>query len=222
MRYRFLTLFVALLATMLIYPVLRGPGGSVLAANLLVTAICGAGARVMLGETRRGTLKMLVTVPPVLGLWLGYFAPQSATDGMVVFIHAFAMSFHLLMLYVVLRSVYLEDRITADGVFGAMCGYLLLGFAFSHGYGIVETLNPHSFQTGDTLTRADEHLVLTYFSFVTLTTVGFGDVVPAVPLARSLAIVEAIVGQFYIAVLVADLIGKRLAHSMEAAPPTRP
>src|SRR5205085_11909962 len=74
MRYRFLTLFIALLATMLIYPVLRGPGGSVFAANLLITAICAAGARVMLGETRRGALKMLLAAPPALGVWFGYFA----------------------------------------------------------------------------------------------------------------------------------------------------
>jgi hypothetical protein len=89
---------------------------------------------------------------------------------------------------------------------------------FGHGYSLVEALAPGSFRGGDFVTGPPDpgrvHLTLTYFSFVTLTTVGYGDVAPAAGLARGLANVEAIVGQFYLAVLVADLIGKRVAQAL--------
>jgi hypothetical protein len=212
MRYRFLTLFVALLATMLVYPALCGPGGSVFAANLLITALCAAGARTILGDSHHGLLKMLIAAPPALGVWLGYFSPGTASREMVVLVHAGSMAFHLYVLVVVLRSVYREPKITADGVFAAMCGYILLGVAFGHIYCILEAVLPGSFRMDDSLTRSDEHLTLTYFSFITLATVGYGDVLPVRPLARSFVMVEAIIGQFYIAVLVADLIGKRLSQ----------
>ena len=213
MRYRFLPLFVALLATMLVYPALRGPGGSAFAANLLITVMCAAGARTILGDPKRNPLSLLVVAPPALGVWLGYFSPGDPAHGMVVLVHAGSIVFHVHILVVALRSVYREPKITADGVFAAMCGYVLLGVAFGHVYSIVEVVAPGSFKMDDSLTRGDEHLALTYFSFITLATVGYGDVLPASRTARSLAVVEALLGQCYIAVLVADLIGKRLSQS---------
>jgi voltage-gated potassium channel len=60
----------------------------------------------------------------------------------------------------------------------------------------------------------DRYFFLVYFSLVTLATVGYGDITPATELTRSLAVVEAILGQFYIAVLIADLIGKKLTQSV--------
>jgi hypothetical protein len=76
----------------------------------------------------------------------------------------------------------------------------------------VELISPGSFRGPAELASqladpAQRRLVLNYFSFVTLTTVGYGDIVPASPPARSLACVEAVVGQFYLAVLVAGLVG---------------
>jgi hypothetical protein len=55
--------------------------------------------------------------------------------------------------------------------------------------------------------------VLTYFSFITLTTLGYGDITPGSGAARGLAMVEAIMGQFYIAVLVAELVGRRVSQT---------
>src|SRR5262249_12984417 len=107
--------------------------------------------------------------------------------------------------------------VTRDSIFGAFCGYVLVGLAFGHVYCILETAVPGSFQgrglildrppTGERL-----NYLLNYYSLITLTTVGFGDMAPARDGARGLSAVEAIVGQFYIAVLIAQLIGKRLTN----------
>jgi hypothetical protein len=112
-------------------------------------------------------------------------------------------------------------------VCGALCGYLVVGLIFGHLYCLIELARPHSFHGPLEVrmqleTHGERYFLLVYFSLVTLTTVGYGEIAPASELARSLAAVEAILGQFYLAVLIADLIGKRLAagqRSTTAQPP---
>ncbi len=104
-----------------------------------------------------------------------------------------------------------------DSIFGAICAYLLLGMAWGSLYSVIEVMQPGSFQaTGkmaDALTSAEARgPVLVYYSFVTMTTVGYGDITPVSPPARTLAWLEAMTGQFYIAVLVAGLVGIRLSQ----------
>ena len=90
-----------------------------------------------------------------------------------------------------LGEVYRATRVSIDHVCGALCGYLLIGLIFGHLYCVVEQLSPGSFRSGgDALTAVDEgrrHFVLTYFSLVTLTTLGYGDVLPVREWARGLA-----------------------------------
>ena len=95
--------------------------------------------------------------------------------------------------------------------------YLLLGLGFAHLYCILKAAVPGSFRASDEILAQirDEgrvHFQLTYFSFVTLTTVGYGDIAPAQEGARGLAVVEAMLGQFYMAVLLGELIGKRVSQ----------
>jgi hypothetical protein len=101
-------------------------------------------------------------------------------------------------------------------VLGAFCGYLLLGVLFGHLYCIMEYSTPGSFEGRGLVPQllpagGRLHYILTYFSMITLTTLGYGDIVPATDAARGLSAVEAITGQFYIAVLIAELIGRRFA-----------
>ena len=115
----------------------------------------------------------------------------------------------------ILASILGDKAITADSVYGAFSGYLLGGLVFGHLYCVVAILIPGSFggnaELGAQLqVEHHRHFLLSYFSFMTLTTVGYGDIVPAKAAARGLAIVESIVGQFYIAVVVAELVGLRL------------
>jgi hypothetical protein len=101
--------------------------------------------------------------------------------------------------------------LTFDSISGAICGYLFLGLGWSIFYVLINDFQPDSFQIDPALARtADaQHLllnVMTYYSFITLTTIGYGDVVPMTPLTRTLAWMEAVSGQFYLAVVVASLV----------------
>ncbi len=105
-------------------------------------------------------------------------------------------------------------RVTNDTISGAVCGYLLFGIMFAFVYAIIELLYPGSFMIDGKLLRPDlrrfyyqhEISTLIYYSLVTLATVGYGDIAPVSLPARVLAALEAIAGQFYIAVLIARLV----------------
>src|SRR5262249_48880811 len=120
----------------------------------------------------------------------------------------------------ILRGVYRDADITSDSIFGAFCGYLLVGVIFGHVFCVAEALQPGSFKASVPLASDDrDHYVLFYYSVITLTTVGYGDVTPARGAMRGLAMLEALAGQFYIAVLMAELIGKRASRPAVNADP---
>ena len=119
----------------------------------------------------------------------------------------------------ILRAIFARD-VPADAILGAVCGYLLLGIIWTVLYAAVETASPGSFNMPS---RGDAEIVnarpdpgvLGYFSFITLATVGYGDVTPATPPARTLAWMEAVTGQFYLAVLVAGLVGFKVTRAVK-------
>ncbi len=119
---------------------------------------------------------------------------------------------------VILRSIFEQKVIRFDDVLGAVCGYLLVGLAWANLYILTNLLVPNSFQMNTKLidSIADPHakrFIFNYFSFVTLTTIGYGDILPTSPVAASLAWTEAMFGQFYMAVLVAQLVGLNMAQA---------
>lgn len=113
----------------------------------------------------------------------------------------------LLMTYLalaILDEVLRSERITVDTLYGAVGVYFLIGLAFAAVYEIIELWVPQSFSGALTENSALEHLV--YFSFVTLATLGYGDIAPVSSPARTLAILEAIAGIVYTTVLLARLV----------------
>jgi len=110
------------------------------------------------------------------------------------------------MLAFVLR----ERKLTFDSIFATIAAYLLVAGLFTQIYMCLLTWNPASFALPAGVTGRPVHLLqadMTYFSLVTLATVGYGDVLPATSTARMLAMIQAVTGQFYIAVVVAIFVG---------------
>lgn len=116
----------------------------------------------------------------------------------------------------ILADVMRAGRVTADKIYGAVCVYLLIGFVWGIVYAILEQLEPGSFTAPPETGGVSEHVArvmrMRYFSLVTLTTVGFGDIVPRSAAARMFATLEAVMGQIYLAVLVARLVGLHIVH----------
>lgn len=123
------------------------------------------------------------------------------------------LAFLLLATSEAMQQIAKGNNISANRIVGAICVYLMLGIIWALSYAFLETIVPGSFK------GVTEHLASTswnpdwvYFSFVTLSTLGYGDITPVTYSARALSYFEAIVGQFYLAVLVAGLVGAYLSE----------
>jgi hypothetical protein len=100
--------------------------------------------------------------------------------------------------------------ISSETLAAALCTYLLVGLAFANIYTAIDAWTPGSFDNVDASDRLSD---LVYFSFVTLTTVGYGDIVPTTDLARSLAVTEALMGQIVLVTFVGRIVGQMAAPS---------
>ncbi len=105
------------------------------------------------------------------------------------------------------RHLLSHGAITTNHLLGAMTVYLLIGISWALLLGVTERLLPGAFRGA----TSDDLGDFVYLSFVTLATLGFGDIVPVHPVARTLVYVEAVAGQFYVAILVANLVGRYVA-----------
>jgi hypothetical protein len=138
--------------------------------------------------------------------WVHAAAPRPWLE---VASEALAIAALLLMVALVLRQVFRAGPVTAQRIQGAIVIYLLFGLAWAAAYELIEIVRPGSFNIppGESGLRSQ---VLAYFSFVTLTTVGYGDVTAVHPVARGLVVAEALVGQLYPAILIARLVSMEL------------
>jgi Ion channel len=103
-----------------------------------------------------------------------------------------------------------KGPVTSVSLQAAIAVYLLFGTAWANAYIIAIQQNPHSFQSTIALSSSSSEEWM-YYSFVTLTTLGYGEITPRSQVARSLAIGEALVGQLYLAILIARLVGKEMS-----------
>ena len=148
----------------------------------------------------------------VLTWWLS----TAPGDGLVIASH---LSFVVLLGFfavMILGYVLRDEPVTADKIYAAICVYLLIGYAWTFVYSLLEELSPGAF-AGPTAIPRDDYvgrvMQLRYFSFVTLTTMGYGDIVPHSPGARTMAVLEAVTGQLYLVALVGRLIGLHIVYS---------
>lgn len=126
------------------------------------------------------------------------------------FYEAFFGSLFFIYTTVLIFSRVLRDKkVTSDTLYGAICVYILIGLTWSFFYVLVVTNSHDAFYINpannhDNIINWND---LSYYSFVTLTTLGYGDVTPVAPIARSLAYLEAILGQVYLTIIIARLVG---------------
>jgi voltage-gated potassium channel len=132
----------------------------------------------------------------------------------------FNIIFFLVIVFSLIHQIATSKNVTPGVILGSIAGYLLVGITFSIFISLIMTNDPSAFNTTQLIAGSNDNFVNTsvpmYFSYVTLATLGYGDIVPLKPYTRSLASFIAVCGQFYIAVIVAMLVGKFAAkHPFE-------
>jgi voltage-gated potassium channel len=218
-RRKFLVLLITLSILVVVYPLMHATLTERLVWDVLFTGLALAVFLVIFTERHMRLPALLLGIPTVAAAWIGYTVPGIPRLPAEVGFHLVAALFFSFTVGAILRHIYRAENITSDSVYGAFCGYVLVGLAFGHLYCVIESLKPGSFQMNvevAAVPQGEDRLffLLSYFSLVTLTTVGYGDVTPVSHGARGVAVVEAILGQFYIAVLIGELIGKRVASAL--------
>jgi hypothetical protein len=127
-------------------------------------------------------------------------------------------AFILIAIIAMSRFVFITDRVTTNRIVGSVCIYLLIGMFFTFVYAALGILVPGAFDIGGrTLGKMETFRDYLYYSYITLTTTGYGDMLPMSPITKMLAVVEAIVGPMYLAIMIARLIGMQISQEVRKA-----
>jgi voltage-gated potassium channel Kch len=205
-RHHFTVLLITELLLILGYPFLAGTTRQTEMFRLLAVLVFVAALYAFLGRGRLTMIGFCLGIPAVLIHLLNVFGYLMQLQTLAV---ALGLVFLIFVTSVFVIGIVSLPTVTVDTLAGAVSAYLLVGITYGIAYGLVEQLHPGSFR--DTIMPS--HVISSseyiFFSFVTLTTVGYGDIVPWGPHARALAIIEGVTGIMYPAVLVGRLVGLR-------------
>jgi hypothetical protein len=196
-------LFFALLALMMVAMLLEPtPRARILlnAINLLIDVAAVAAV----GRTRWSFMVAGVLAIPSMWFQVRGIAEDNETRMMVSW--GFSAALYAVTIGYLLRYVFQRDVMTSDKLYGAAAGYLMIGVLWALLYTIAAHLRPGSFSVGGTVTMPSFDDLL-YFSITTLTSTGFGDVVPLLRQARALCVFEQLTGALFLAILIARLAG---------------
>ena len=153
-----------------------------------------------------------VGIPAVLMIWIGL---RLESEPIIVASQLLAAAFFAVTAVGLARRAMAPGRVGMARILASLCAYLMIGLVWAEVYAAMAVLSPGSFNAPrewSTMEGGELLSTAVYFSYVTLTTLGYGDVTPASEAARSLAVTEAVVGQLYLTVMVARLVGLYVAH----------
>ena len=203
---RFRPLFLCLLALHLLYPhVERYASGELLLDALLATVLLSAIYAVSVQKHFFGLAALLGLA--VLVTDVGHTVTGAEAFELAALLCA--VPFYVFTTVIVFSRVLNATTVTSDTLYGAVCVYMLMALTWAGLYMLIEWLHPASFYVS-TAPKPDQGLDwpgLFYFSYTTLTTLGYGDITPVTSVARSMATLEATCGVLYTAILVARLVG---------------
>ncbi len=220
-RRDFVWLFGALLLLYIVYPFLQkhwlaGAVLNVFISGSLLAAVLRTGWR-----RWRMRLSIVLGIPTLALIWVSHFHPS---DAVILARAIFEAAFFACTATLILETIVRAKRVTRNVVFGAACFYLLLGHIWTFLYVFIESVVPGSFQLRSLesmveISARGQALIaeFMYYSAVTLTTVGYGDITPITPGARMVSSLEAMAGQLTVAFLIARIVGLYVAHNV--APP---
>jgi len=171
--------------------------------NIFISCILLTSIISLSNNLRHLKIGIALVVPYFLTNW-AYAYSQNRI--IAIFCLVTGILFFSFVVYTLLSGLLTSRTISFEIIAAALSAYLMIGFGWGLIYGLIESLVPHSFE-GGIANLSDLRHQFTYFSFVTLTTLGFGDISPTNPISQSWTILEAIIGQIYLVVIISGLVG---------------
>lgn len=202
---KFLILALILLATLVLHPFVDNSRHAYLAFRLVGSA--GVLYTVYAINLRRTVLvcALLLAVPALLQHWFQFRLNEGTFEVLNI---TFSFLFDTFVVVVIFRRVIMEHEPSSETIFGALCIYLLAGFAFAGIYGMIAELQPKAFYLDPLVNThtVPDRFDMVYYSFATMTSLGATGIVPVSDQARSISVIETTLGVLYLAVLIARLV----------------
>jgi hypothetical protein len=215
---RFTYLLAALGLLLLLYPLLEGEYFSQVVLRILFSVLLLAALHATSGRRWTVGAAVFLFAPAFLVHWATVLVPKRELP----FVDSFlAVAILSLTAGTIIASVLHAKHVTLETIGGALCAYLLLGLIWAFLFGVIELAQPGSIRFALEEPHHEIRVIFgekgfsqfLYFSYSTLTTLGYGDILPRTTLARTIACAEAVFGQIYMAVLVARLVGLHIAQA---------
>jgi Ion channel len=213
-QHRFLLLFLFLLATVIAYPYTEHSRFGFFAFRALSTTVIALSVYVVSFRRGLAVVALLLAIPALVQHLL---QPSLAAGFFPVFNLILSFAFDLWILLAIFRRVFANVRITSETIFGALCIYLLNGMSFASIYGMVADLQPDAFSLSPVVNHhtIPDRFDFIYYSFGMMTQLGAAGITAVTDQARSISVIEAILGQLYLAVLISRLVS---AYRMQPLP----
>jgi len=207
---RFTVLLISLLGLALLEPIVASLGlvGAKLLLNIFLTIILFSSVNAVSQNKPLLIITLCLGIPAFGSRWIVHFLGSSLA--VLLTIQATTVIFLFILAGTILSYALKHGAVTGEKISASVCVYFILGILWAFLYSLTFHLQPGSFQLESP--RLSDFV---YYSFITLSTLGYGDIIPLLPPARALSYVEAITGQLYLAVLVARLVGLHIAYPKE-------
>jgi hypothetical protein len=207
---KFVWILVTVFSLIIFNPILPNHGIYSYLFNVLLFFVILSG--ILAARKEHQIIRQLVLIGLILTVldFIQALAKQ-AIPGMVLLIYLLYGIFLLTVTVTIIMGVVNSEKVTVNIICGAIAAYLMIGLSGAFGALFLETLHPGAFLSeGEVLAREGLPNALIYYSMVSLSTIGYGDITPNLPIARSLSLAIGLTGQIYLTVLVAMLVGKFL------------
>lgn len=208
-------LLYVMLAMLILHPAFDQHKYQIAVFSLLVTAMLVSSFYLFDRSKKQIYMGLALAIPEFILIWWRFINKTWLVE---VLQFVFFIAFLIFILCRIYRDILSRKKISDDELRGAICLYLMIGATWSAVYYLIELFLPGAFVLNATFHAVTRPLVwsdMLYFSFTTLSTLGYGDIIPILPLAQSLSIIESTMGLFYIAVVVSKLMSQ-LVNNPEA------
>lgn len=223
--HKHLVLMAAMLLALVTQPLVAHASTAGRVAYDLFVAAAAVGVLVVVFRERWERWLAVVLALPAIVLTVTFYAvPARFALASAVAYHVSVALFVGFAVAAIVRDIFRHRSIGIEEIVGAFCGYLMLGVVWGSLYVLVELLAPGSFAVSpDIRWQLDDmqlrRSLFNYVSFATMASLGYGDVTPVAPLANTLTWLEVMSAQFYLAVVIAQIVGMKLAQVAGAGRP---
>jgi len=204
---RFLILLCLILGLLVLVPILNRFVAARIFLDIFLTAVVISMVYTISHKKGHVIAGVFLAIVMLASLWLQYFYPNKGilAIGMIA-----GVIFIAVVIANILRFIFKSEEINREIIHAAILLYLLAALLWAFVYTFLELVDPASFNI-DLSQPQGYLLVFQYFSFVTITTLGYGDITPVTEVAKAITVLEAVVGQLYLVVAVAWLVGMHVS-----------